>query len=181
MIDPLDIAAPGGGPHRPIKHDRSDPWRACFSEPMRGYAVSRTVDPNTCAQEASDDSRLQRPEPRAAPGSTERTPRSPDAMPRQHPEEHFGRGQVEISLISAVRTHALCVHTQDCFGGRHQRAGRRGTAAHRPHLAARTLHTHAYAALIRPREKHPRNSHLRRAPERETACQALAPLHEVRA
>jgi hypothetical protein len=38
-----------------------------------------------------------------------------------------------------------------------------------------------YAALIRPREKHPRNSHLRRAPEQDTAGQTLAPLHEVRA
>ena len=38
-----------------------------------------------------------------------------------------------------------------------------------------------YATLIRPREIHPRNSHLRRVPERETAGQAPAPLHEVRA
>ena len=98
-------------------------------------------------------------------GSTERTPRSPDGMPRQHPEEHFGRGPVEISLISAVRTHALCVHTQECCGRRHRRAGRLEAAAHEPHLVAHTLHTHAYAALIRPREKHPRNSHLRRAPQ----------------
>jgi len=98
-------------------------------------------------------------------GSIERTPRSPDGMPRQHPEEHFGRGPVEISLISAVRTHALCVHTQECFGRRHRRAGRLEAAAHEPHLVAHTLHTHAYAALIRPRDKHPRNSRLRRAPE----------------
>jgi len=38
-----------------------------------------------------------------------------------------------------------------------------------------------YAALIGPREIHPRNSHLRRAPKRETAGQAPAPLHEERA
>ncbi len=102
-------------------------------------------------------------------------------MPWQHPGDHFGRGPVEISLISAVRTHALCVHTQDCLGGRHRGAGRRGTAAHRPRLAAHALHTHAYAGLIRLREKHPRNSHLRRAPKRETAGQAPAPLREMRA
>ena len=102
-------------------------------------------------------------------GSTERTPRSPDGMPRQHPEEHFGRGPVEISLISAVPTHALCTHTQDRFGERHRRAGRRGTAAHRLHLAAHTLHTHAYAGLIRPREKAPRNSDPRHESQREPA------------
>ncbi len=90
-------------------------------------------------------------------------------MPWQRPEGHFGRGPVEICLISAVRTHALCVHTQDRLGERHRRAGRRGTAAHRSRLAAHTLHTHAYAGLIRPREKHPRNSDRRHESQREPA------------
>jgi len=85
---------------------------------------------------------------------------------------------VEISLISAVRTHALCVHTQDHLGGRHRRADRRGTAAHRPHLVARTLHTHAYAGLIRPREKAPRNPDLRHHPERETAGHSVVHTQE---
>jgi len=87
----------------------------------------------------------------------EPAPRSRNARPPQHPEEHFGRGPVEISLISAVRTHALYVHTQDHLGGRHRRADRRGTPAHRPYLAAHALRTHADAALIRPREIHPKN------------------------
>ena len=87
----------------------------------------------------------------------------------------------EISLISAVHTHALCMHRQKRSGGRRQRAGRRGTAAHRAHLAAHTLHRHAYAGLIRPREIHPRNPPLQRAPKRTTAGQAPAPLHEVHA
>lgn len=100
---------------------------------------------------------------------------------RSAPQDDFERGPVEISLSNAVRTHALWMHRQDRFGGRHRRAGRRGTAAHRPHLVAHTLHRLAYAALIRPREKHPRNSHTRRSPQRETAGQAPAPLHEVRA
>jgi hypothetical protein len=39
----------------------------------------------------------------------ERPTRCRDSTPR----DHFGRGPVEISLISAVRTHALCMHTQD--------------------------------------------------------------------
>ncbi len=47
--------------------------------------------------------------------------------------------------------------------------------------AAPPCHGMPYAGLIRPREKHPRNSHLRRASKRETAGQAPAPLHEVRA
>ncbi len=63
----------------------------------------------------------------------------------------------EISLISAVRKHALCMHTQDRLGGRRRNAGRLTTAAHRPHLTAHTLHTHPYAGLKGPREKHPRN------------------------
>jgi hypothetical protein len=84
-----------------------------------------------------------------------------------------GAVTVEISLIRAVRTHALCVHTQDHLGGRHRRAGRRGTAAHRPRLAAHALHTHAYAGLIRPREKAPRNSDLRHECQREPAGQGV--------
>ena len=47
--------------------------------------------------------------------------------------------------------------------------------------AAPPCHGMPYAALIRPREKHPRNPHLRRRPKRETAGQAPATLHEVRA
>ncbi len=86
-------------------------------------------------------------------------PRSPDAMPRRHPRTTSGAVTVEISLISAVRTHALCMHTQDRLGGRRRSAGRLETAAHRPYPAAHTLHTHAYAALMRPREIRPRNSH----------------------
>jgi len=111
-------------------------------------------------------------------GSTERTPRSPDGMSRQHPEDTSLPGPVEISLISAVRTHALCVHTQDRLGGRHRRASRRGTAAHLAHLAARTLRTHAYAGLIRPREKAPTNPDLRRHPERETAGHSVVHTQE---
>jgi hypothetical protein len=108
-------------------------------------------------------------------------------------QQHFGRGPVEISLISAVRTHALCVHTQECFGRRHRRASRRGPAAHRPHLVAHTLHTHAYAGLIRPREKHPRNSDLRHqsartrwsqrcacAKERDEPDELVAGVHDLR-
>ena len=45
------------------------------------------------------------------------------------------------------------------------------------HISPRhTLHTHAYAALSRPREKHPRNSHLRRMSERETAGHSVVHL-----
>ena len=124
--------------------------------------------------------RLWIPTSRAASGSrsTERTPRAPDAMPWQRPEGHFGRGPVEICLISAVRTHALCVHTQDRLGERHRRAGRRGTAAHRSRLAAHTLHTHAYAGLIRPREKAPRNSDLRHESQREPAGHSVVHTQE---
>jgi len=127
--------------------------------------------------------RLWIPTSRAASGSrsTERTPRSLDAMPRQHPKVHFGRGPVGISLIRAVRTHALCTHTQEGLGGRRPTAIRHEPAAQRRHLAAHTLHTHAYAGLIRPREIHPRNLPLRRATQREPAGQAPAPLHEMRA
>jgi hypothetical protein len=66
------------------------------------------------------------------------------------PRDHFGHCRVEISLIRAVRTHALCTHTQECFGRRHRRGGRLEAAAHEPHLVAHTLHTHAYVGLIRP-------------------------------
>jgi hypothetical protein len=83
---------------------------------------------------------------------TEPAPRSRNARPPQHPEEHFGRGPVEISLIRAVHMHALCTRTQRHLAGPPQLVHRRGTAAHRPHLVARTLHTHAYAGLIRLRE-----------------------------
>ena len=51
----------------------------------------------------------------------------------------FGCDLVEISLISPLHTHALCMHTQQRLGGRHRPACRHGTAAHRPHLAAHTL------------------------------------------
>ena len=47
--------------------------------------------------------------------------------------------------------------------------------------AAPPCHGMPHAALIRPREIHPRNPQLRQAPERETAGQAPAPRHEVRA
>jgi hypothetical protein len=85
----------------------------------------------------------------------EPAPRSRNARPPQHPEEHFGRGPVEISLISAVRTHALCVHTQECFGRRHRRAGGLEAAAHEPHLVAHTLHTSALRAVDKAPRKTP--------------------------
>ena len=74
-------------------------------------------------------------------------------MPQQHPEDHFGRSLVEIPLIRAVRAHAPCTHRRDRLRRRHRRADRHEPAAQRAHLAAHTLHTHAYAGLIRPREK----------------------------
>jgi hypothetical protein len=46
--------------------------------------------------------------------------------------------------------------------------------------AAPPCHGMPCAALTRPRETLPRNSHLRRPPEQKTAGQAPAPLHEVR-
>ncbi len=107
--------------------------------------------------------------PRAAPGAPNARPERSTRCHGSTPRTTSGTTTVEISLISAVRTHALCVHTQDCLGGRHRRAGRRGTAAHRPRLAAHALHTHAYAGLIRPREKAPRNSNLRQDSQREHA------------
>ena len=79
------------------------------------------------------------------------------------------------SLSRAVRTHALCMHTQDRLGRRDRQASRRGTAAHRPQLVAHTLHTHAYAGLTRPREKAPRNSDLRHESQHETAGHSVVP------
>ena len=119
--------------------------------------------------------RLWIPTSRVASGtkSTARTPRSPDAMPRQHPKVHFGRGPVGISLIRAVRTHALCMHTQGGIGGRRPTAIRHEPAAHRPRLAAHTLHRHAYAALSRPREIHPRNANFDDSAEHEAAGQGV--------
>jgi hypothetical protein len=50
---------------------------------------------------------------------------------------------IEISLISAVHTHALCTRTQRHLAGPPQLAHRREPAAQRPHCTAHTLHTHA--------------------------------------
>ena len=84
----------------------------------------------------------------------------------------------EDSLISAVHTHALCMHTQRRHDEWPPSARRLEPAAHRPHLAAHTLHQHAYAALSRPREIHPRNSHLWRGAQHESAGRNIAHLHE---
>jgi hypothetical protein len=89
------------------------------------------------------------------------------------PSTTSGAVPVEFSLISAVRTHALCVHMQHRLGRRRRRASRRNTAAHRPYPAAHTLHTHGYAGLIRPREKAPRNSDLQHEPQREPAGHSI--------
>jgi len=77
----------------------------------------RTSDPTAAHQgrgrrRGAPDRRLWIAWRRTASGtrSAECTPRAPDEIPRQHSEEHFGRVPVEISLISAVRTHARCVH-----------------------------------------------------------------------
>jgi len=64
----------------------------------------------------------------------------PDQPMRNHgsnPEGHFGRGPVEISLISAVRTHALCTHAQDHLVGPPQLAHRQEPQL-RGHVSART-------------------------------------------
>jgi hypothetical protein len=165
---------------------------ACWSEHRRIGQLARsssqrgqisliwTTAPSTprgLAPAQIDGSGSQRPEPLGAPGVPNARPDRPTGCHGSTPREHFGRGPVEISLISAVRTHALCVHTQDRLGGRHRRASRRGTAAHLAHLAARTLRTHAYAGLIRPREKAPTNPDLRRHPERETAGHSVVHTH----
>ena len=84
------------------------------------------------------------------------------------------------SLVDQCSAYACPMRAQECFGRRHRQARRCATAAQRPHVAAHTLYAHAYAALKRPRETGPRNAHLRRQPERETAGQAPAPLHEAR-
>ena len=112
--------------------------------------------------------------PHDAPGDDSRTVRHPRqvASPEGRPPEIFSQ-----RLMRAVHTHALCMHTQDRLGWRHRRAGRRRAPAHG---GAHTLHTHAYAALIRPREKHPRNPHLRRAAEQETAGHSGAQTHCIR-
>ena len=119
--------------------------------------------------------------PRMAPGAPNARPDRRTRCGGRSLKTTSGAVPVEILLISAVRTHALGVHTQAGRGGRRPAAIRHESAAHRLHRAAHTLHRHAYAALSRPREIHPRNPHLRRRPERETAGQAPAPLHEVRA
>ena len=84
----------------------------------------------------------------------------------------------EDSLSSALHTHALCMRMQRRHGERPPTARQLEPAAHRPHLAAHTLHQHAYAALSRPREKHPRNSYLRRGGQHESAGHSVAHLHE---
>jgi hypothetical protein len=89
------------------------------------------------------------------------------------PQVHFGRGPVAISLIRAVRTHALCMHTQEGLGGRRPTAIRHEPAAHRLRLAAHTLHRHAYAALSRPREIHPRKANYDATPNAKQLVTAL--------
>jgi hypothetical protein len=96
----------------------------------------------------------------------ERSTRCHSSTPRTTP----GALTVAISLIRAV-------HTGQCIRVSYART-RSGTSPDRsqrpagsirssaPHLAAHTLHTHAYAGLIRPRETSPRNPHLRRAPDK---------------
>jgi len=106
----------------------------------------------------------------------------PDVKPPQHPEDCHSRRLHRRDLVDQcsayacpMRAHAgvLRATTSTCWPPR-----TRSSAAAR---AAPPCHGMPCAALIRPREIHPRNSHLRRAPELETAGQAPAPLHEVRA
>ena len=57
--------------------------------------------------------------------------------------DHVRRRSRDVSLTSAVHTHALCMHTQTYLGQSRPRVLRYEAAAHRPHGAARTLRTRA--------------------------------------
>ncbi len=176
----------------PLRGTPTAAWRprTCSSQrstasPLEGrrcaeHRTCNSGEPTTGAHLKPDSGQRgsgpQPPGPQVAPRTQNRRPE----RPRRHCHSSSskpdpGAVTVEISLSSAVRTHALCMHTQERLGGRHRRAGRRGTAVHRPRLATHALHTHAYAGLIRPREIHPRNPHLRRVPKRETAGRGVVP------
>jgi hypothetical protein len=171
-----------------VAHGRA----ACWSGHNRTGRVGALVEPATTdrpdldhgqwmprglAPDPVDGSGSQHPGPPAATESAERAPRSLEAMSRQHPEDHSPAFFIAISLISAVRTHALCSPTHQ------QPLTRRPpwTPSSPAARAAPPCTPMPYAALIRPREIRPRNPPIRRPPEHETAGQGPAPLHEVRA
>ncbi len=70
--------------------------------------------------------------PRAAPGAPNARPDRPTRCRGSTLKTASGAVPVEISLISAVRTYALCVHTQEPLGGGRRPACRHETPAHRP-------------------------------------------------
>jgi len=92
------------------------------------------------------------PEPLGATGSTERAPRSPNGMPRQHPEDHFGRGP-RRDLVDQCSAYA-------CTMRAHARPPRRTTStcrSPRTRSSAAALHRahSAYACVCRA-DKAPR-------------------------
>jgi hypothetical protein len=94
------------------------------------------------------------PEPLGATGSTERAPRSPNGMPRQHPEGHFGRGP-RRDLVDQCSAYA-------CTMRAHARRPRRTTStcrSPRTRSSAAALHRahSAYACVCRA-DKVPRNT-----------------------
>lgn len=115
--------------------------------------------------------------------SRERNQRAPNARPYRPTGRHGSapktlRARSRPDLVDQGCAYACPV--QPCAPAAPARSPPR-TGCSAAARAAPPCHGMPCAVLIRPREIPPRNSHLRRAPERETASQAPVPLHEVRA